>query len=229
MSARAARGARRGRDVRYLIAGALTAAVAIGAGGCGTSTVTRVAGLTPPRRSLPPQRIAARPLPPPRARTLRRGAPLPQTELGTRVFSDRGHGFALALLASGATYPAVTADGGRTWHVAGPMLFSPPAGGPVAVDTPGMAGSGLYFAWLSDLGNVVDASADRGRRWWQTFFPGQVLGVLPTARPARSADQLTVVVAGPTSDPRGRGASLWEYRTSDGRRWSYLTSLNVVG
>jgi hypothetical protein len=153
---------------------------------------------------------------------------VPNNELGTRVFSDRRHGFALALLASGATYPAATVDGGQTWRVDGPMLFSPPVGGPVAVDTPGVAGSNLYCAWLSDLGNVVDASADGGGHWWQTFFPGQVLGMLANPRAAKTPGHITAVIAAPTPDPRGRGASLWEYRTSNGRRWSYLASLNVT-
>ena len=39
---------------------------------------------------------------------------------------------------------------------------------------------------------------------------------------------LTAIVEGPTSAPNGRGASLWAYLSTDGRRWTYKYSLNAL-
>jgi hypothetical protein len=56
-------------------------------------------------------------------------------------------------------------------------------------------------------------------------MPGQVLSVLgsPDTPPG-----LTAIVAGPTSAADGRGASLWVYLSTDGRRWTYNHSMNAV-
>lgn len=213
------------------------AVLALTAVGCGRSgpSVRAASRSPPPTHSSPPKQVIARQLGSQVPGALRRGRPLHGSELGARVFADRRDGFALAMTVVGAAYPATTHDGGRTWHVDGPMLFSPPAGGPVAVDTPGLAGSRVYFAWLSDLGNVVDVTGDGGQHWWQTVLPGEVVSMVPSpiatktqSVSTKGQSEITAIVAGPTSDPRGKGASLWEYRTRDGRRWSYMASINAT-
>ena len=56
-------------------------------------------------------------------------------------------------------------------------------------------------------------------------MPGDVLAVIGGTDPRGG---LTAIVEGPTSAPNGRGASLWAYSSSDGRRWTYKYSLNAV-
>lgn len=57
-------------------------------------------------------------------------------------------------------------------------------------------------------------------------MPGNVLAVLGGSN-ARVG--LTAIVEGPTSAPNSRGASLWVYRSTNGRRWTYNHDLNAVG
>ena len=125
----------------------------------------------------PPTRVAARRLLPSAPHGLRFGTVLPQNDLGVRVFIDRRHGFALATRLAGGvqTYPVASSDSGRTWHIAGPILHIDAAQGAIAVSTPGVAGARFYYAWGNGYNNIVDATTDAGRRWWQTSLPGAVL------------------------------------------------------
>jgi hypothetical protein len=147
---------------------------------------------------------------------LPRGTRLRARHLGARVFADRRHGFALATTRDGATYPAASLDGGRTWRVDGPVFHVPAAQGPLAVDQAGVASRNLYFAWGAAEDTVVDVTADAGRHWRQVFLPATVVAV--TANLGRPGG-LTALVFG------GRGGSLWIYRTADGRRWRLDGSL----
>jgi hypothetical protein len=175
----------------------------------------------------PPRSVLARRLRPSAAHGLRSGTILPQADLGIRVFADRRHGFALAfrLAGGGQTYPVASSDGGQTWRIAGPVLHINAAQGAIAVNEPGVQGSRFYYAWDDGYNTVIDVTTDAGRHWWQTFLPGAVLSV--TSEPGTGGG-LAALVEGPTTDPSGHGASLWDYRTSDGRRWRYLGSQNAV-
>lgn len=146
---------------------------------------------------------------------------------GIRMFANRRAGFAITDIpqAGGGTYPVATTDGGKTWRTDGPVLHIPAAQGPVAVSQPGVAGPRIYFAWCGACNTVIDVTPDAGKHWWQTFMPGDVLAVLGGSS-ARAS--LTAIVEGPTSAPNGRGASLWAYLSTDGRRWTYNHSLNAV-
>ena len=149
--------------------------------------------------------------------------------LGARVFADNRHGFALTtgFALRAATYPVATGDGGKDWHVAGPILHILAAQGAVAVTDPGIEGTRFYFAW-GGSNNVVDVTTDGGHRWWQVFLPGTVLSVTADQTDAGLGGGLTATVAGPTTDPSARGASLWIYHTTDGRSWRYTSSFNVT-
>jgi hypothetical protein len=178
-------------------------------------------------RLAPPNRVVARRLLPSAPHGLASGTILPQEDLGIRVFADRRHGFALAIRLAGGvqTYPVASSDGGQTWRVAGPILHVDAAQGAIAVATPGVQGPRFYYAWDDGYNSIVDVTTDAGRRWWQTFLPGAVLSVTPETGPGKG---LIALVEGPTTDPGGHGASLWDYRTTDGRHWRYMGSLNAV-
>ncbi|MBV9422985.1 MAG: hypothetical protein JOZ98_08750 [Solirubrobacterales bacterium] len=153
---------------------------------------------------------------------------VPAKDLGVRVFADRLHGFALAFTPGGETFPADSGDGGRTWHVDGPVLHAPAAQGAAAVNQPGVAGPRFYFAWPAGFNTGLDVTTDAGASWWRASLPGWILSVTSNPTSTKSFNGLTAIVGGPTSDPNGRGASLWQYHTADGRRWRYLSSLSAI-
>jgi hypothetical protein len=200
------------------------------AGGCGSAGQRHTVGRTPPSRVAPSRVVEARHLHASAPGGLAYGAPLPKRDLGVRAFADGLHGFALTrgLALAGATYPAASSDGGRSWHVDGPILHIPAAQGAVAVDEAGVEGAWFYYAWGGGATTVVDVATDRGKHWWQVFLPATVLSVTPDRTEAGLGGGLTAIVAGPTTETSGRGASLWIYHTADGRTWRHLSDLNVT-
>jgi hypothetical protein len=197
---------------------------------CGASSApdtTRSSSATAPNGSSPPKTVTARRLRPAAPGGLRPGTPVSHGFAGVRVFANRLAGFAIAELprAGDGTYPIATSDGGKTWRTAGPVLHIPAAQGPVAVSQTGVLGRRIYFAWCGACNMVIDVTPDAGKHWWQTFMPGEVLAVLGGSN-ARAG--LTAIVAGPTSAPNGRGASLWVYLSTDGHRWTFNHDINAV-
>jgi hypothetical protein len=227
---------------RGLVAAATLCLMALSA--CGSSAVTTLQSQTASRSTrtvglprtvapgivTPPKLVTARRLRPPAQGGFVPGARVATGFSAIRVFANAQDGFAVADLAQKGlggpgTYPLRTSDGGRTWRTAGPVLHIPAAQGAIAVSQPGMVGPRILFAWCGACNSVIDTSSDAGRHWWQTFMPGQVLSVLGGAS-ARNG--LEAVVEGPTTDPRGRGASQWVYFSTDGRRWEYRYSMNAT-
>jgi hypothetical protein len=142
--------------------------------------------------------------------TLRPGTPVRSREVLKRVFLNAQRGFALAAV-GGAQYPASTSNGGRRWLTSGPALHLDAAQAPLAVLEVGVLSSKVYFA--AGGGEVVDATPDAGRRWYQTLFPGGVLGVIP------ADGKLVAVIEAYASSP----ASTWAYSSGDGgRTWRYV-------
>jgi hypothetical protein len=210
------------------IATALFCAVTIGA--CGGSTSRSAAhpsSRTASGHPSPPKTVTATPL-----RATTPGALRPETRVnsdftGIRVFANRLTGFAITdlLQSGGATYPVATSDGGTSWRTDGPVFHIPAANGAAAVDQAGVAGPRTYFAWCGACNNLIDITTDAGRHWWAVRMPGNTLAVLGSANPSAG---LTAIVEGPTSAANGRGASLWIYRSTDGRRWTYNHDFNAV-
>jgi hypothetical protein len=207
---------------------ALSCALAIGA--CGEASVRTVA--TPstraaPNNASPPKAVIARRLHPSAPGGLHPGTPVSSGFAGVRAFANRRIGFAITDLpqAGDGTYPVATADGGKTWRTDGPVLHIPAAQGPLAVGQAGVLGPRIYFAWCGACNMVIDVTPDAGKHWWQTFMPGEVLAVLGASNTRAG---LTAIVAGPTSAQNGRGASLWVYLSTDGRRWTYNHDINAV-
>lgn len=210
------------------VAIALLCALAIG--GCGaysSRTVARQPARTAPNDASPPKTVTARRLQPSAPGGLHPGTPVGAGFSGVRAFANRRIGFAITDVskAGDGTYPLATADGGKTWRTDGPVLHTPAAQGPVAVGQAGVLGPRIYFAWCGACNAVIDVTPDAGKHWWQTFMPGNVLAVLGGSE-ARVG--LTAIVEGPTSAPNGRGASLWVYLSTNGRRWTYNHDLNAV-
>lgn len=205
--------------------------IAASTAGCGSVTGALRATARPARVPRPPRVAHARHLRPSAPGGLRFGSRVPARDLaGARVFADGRHGFALTSVVAlrGETYPVASGDGGRSWHVAGPILHIPAAQGAVAVTQAGIEGPHFYYTWAGGGNGVVDVTIDGGRHWWQVFLPGAVLSVTADQLEARLGGGLTATVAGPTPDPSGRGASVWTYHTTDGRNWRYRSSFDVT-
>ena len=206
---------------------AVLALCSLGTGACGESSIRDPTARRPSIRiaaTLPPKVVIGR-----RESTAGPGALRPGTAVtadftGVRVFANPRDGFGIADLpqAGDGTYPLATTDGGRTWRTDGPVLHIPAAQGAIVVGQAGVLGPETYFAWCGSCNTVIDVTPDAGKRWWQTFMPGDVLGVLSgTDRRAG----LTAIVEGPPSTATRRGAPLWVYLSTDGRRWIYNRSL----
>jgi hypothetical protein len=145
--------------------------------------------------------------------TLRRGTTVRSSRVFKRVFLDSQHGFALAGVGQ-AQYPAATGNGGRTWRTSGPALHINAAQAPLAVSEVGALSRRVYFA--AGGGEVVDATPDGGKHWYQTLFPGGVLGAIP------ANGKLLAVVADNATSP----ANTWVYGSGDGgKTWHYEEGL----
>jgi hypothetical protein len=143
-------------------------------------------------------------------KTLATGTTVRSSSLvGQRVFTDAGHGFALAGVGQ-AQYPAATSNGGRTWKTNGPALHLDAAQAPFAVTEIGAAGRRTVFAYGS--GQVIDTTGDGGTHWYRALFNGLPMAVVRDAR-----GHLVAFV-----DGEAGGAATWQYVSKDGgRTWRY--------
>lgn len=141
---------------------------------------------------------------------------------GIRVFANSQDGFAIGAPRKlfGDTYPLATRNGGNTWHVAGPLLYTPGAHAAEAVAQAGMITRQIWFACCG-LNGVVDATPDAGRRWWATFFAGEVV----TVYGGPSICGRLIAVVQPYS--KRPNPPLWTYASAQGRRWTYTPNPNT--
>jgi|GEM_PF-3709253 hypothetical protein len=186
---------------------AMLALVAAAIGPAGSSSARpaahAAAGPPPSQRTLTGSLIARRP------GTLRPGTVISSHNVFKRTFLDAQHGVALAGVGQ-AQYPAATSNGGRTWRTSGPALHINAAQAPLSVSEVGALSRSVYFA--AGGGEVVDATPDGGRHWYQTLFGGGVLGAIP------ANGKLLAVIANNETTP----ANTWVYGSSDGGRiWHY--------
>lgn len=137
---------------------------------------------------------------------------VPASRLGRRVFVDSRNGFALANSGE-AQYPAASTDGGHTWRISGPVLHVNAAQAPLVVSEVGALSRRIYFA--AGGGEVVDTTPDGGHHWYRAFFPGGLIGVVPSGK------QLTAIVANEAQGP----STLIYGSTDGGRHWHYEPSL----
>jgi hypothetical protein len=185
-----------------LVLGTLTAA------GSSSARLDAHATAAPPaaQRTLTGGLISRRP------GTLGPGTIVRSGKLFKRVFLDSQHGFALAGVGQ-AQYPAATSNGGRTWRTSGPALHVNAAQAPLVVNEVGVLSRKVYFA--AGGGEVVDATPDGGKHWYQTLFGGGVLGAIPA-----NGKLLAVIASYETP------VSTWVYGSSDGgKTWHYEAGL----
>jgi hypothetical protein len=133
----------------------------------------------------------------------------PSSLVGQRVFTDAGHGFALASVGQ-AQYPAATSNGGRTWTTNGPALHLDAAQAPFVVTAIGAAGQRTVFAYGS--GQVIDTTGDGGKHWYRALFDG-----LPMAVVRNAQGHLVAFVDGET----GGGTTGQYVSKNGGRTWRY--------
>jgi hypothetical protein len=178
---------------------------------------TIAARTTAARTPRPPMHLTGRRMQP-RHGAVPPGTAIPSAELfGNRVFARAQDGFALANTGD-AQYPAVSADGGRTWRIAGPQLHVDAADGPEGVGYVGAASPKTLFAYGS---SVIDVTTNGGRDWEETFMGELVMAVVPGPR-----NELVAYVQQSVSNDHINPAVTWQYISRDGgRHWSYSTAL----
>jgi hypothetical protein len=196
----------------------LCAAAITGCGGSAGSATTRAAPSSA-KGPVPQKTVQAHRLRPAGPNSVRIGTPVGNRFAGARVFADPRIGFALGAPRQdfGATYPIATADGGKTWRTAGPVLHIPAAQAAVDVTVAGMSGPRVWYAWSPGI-SVVDVTPDSGKHWWQAALPGMVLTVY--------ADQLQCnrLVALVQPFTKRKAPPLWAYASANGRNWTYETN-----
>lgn len=132
-----------------------------------------------------------------------------------REFLGAKHGFAMASVGD-ADYPVETTDGGRTWRTSGPAIHLHAAQAPLAVTESGAATLRTFFACCD--AQVVDATGDGGKHWWQAFLGDIVLAV--RGRP----DGELIAVAQSAANASGSAAVNWVYVSRDGgHHWHFET------
>ena len=145
---------------------------------------------------------------------------------GTRTFVTRRVGFALGNLSGSegsAMYPLATTNRGKTWRIAGPVVNVAAGQGPVDVAQSGVVNARTWFMCCG-LNNVVDVTTDAGKHWWQAFLPAEVINVFAGDNP--HARLIAIVRA--DSPPGYVHQRLLVYTSTDGRRWTYDPSMNLI-
>ena len=152
-----------------------------------------------------------------RLHTLKPGSTVRSSAVGQRVFVNARTGFALASTGD-AQYPAVTTNGGKTWKTNGPALHVNAAQAPLVVTNLGAASKRTVFAFGG--GQVVDATGDGGKHWWQAVLGGVVLATVP-----RLGGGLIAVAQNPKG---GSGAQTLVYVSRDGgHHWRLSTKFGT--
>jgi hypothetical protein len=151
-----------------------------------------------------------------RGGTLARGTVLKSSTIfSTRVFRTDQDGFALATRNS-ADYPVLTTNGGVSWKIAGPALHVDAADGPAAVESVGVSGSTVDFAYGS---GAIDVTSNGGTTWYQVFPEANVTAVVAGARGLAAYVQALNV--------QGLVTGTYQYVSIDGgRRWTLSNQID---
>jgi hypothetical protein len=162
-----------------------------------------------------PATVTAKQLPPSSHSPLSpRGTIVSSSKLGVRVFVNAKSGFALATLTKGggATYPAATVNGGKSWRIDGSEFHVAAADAPDVVTQLGVASPATYFAYGGPAGgNSVDVSADGGKHWWRAYLGGAVYAVVSSVAAPR-AHELIAFTHLPGVYVSADGGRHWRHR-----------------
>jgi photosystem II stability/assembly factor-like uncharacterized protein len=132
------------------------------------------------------------------------------------MFFNSSKGFGMASVGQ-AQYPVATADGGKTWKTNGPYLHLDAAQAPFAVTNIGVGNQKTMFACCG--GQVVDATGDAGKHWYQALLGGTVLSVI-----APGDGKRLVAVA---QNGTGKATNLVYVSTDGGHHWKLNTKLGA--
>ncbi len=150
------------------------------------------------------------------------GTPVPSVDVSAEAISGPSASFGLTVFPSlnDATYPALSTDGGRTWHVDGPEFYVAAAQGPSVVSSVGALPPDGAYMWGQD-GNVVRVTTDGGVEWWATGFASGVYKV------TASEGKIDTVALGPPSANGTFPTYLYE-STDGGHSWRFRGQLSNV-
>ena len=120
----------------------------------------------------------------------------------------------------GATYPAISTDGGAIWRIDGPRFYVAAAqAANVTSDVGALGPHGAYF-W-GPGGNSVKVTTDEGIHWWITGFTAGVYKVSTTRGTLR-----TVAFGNQVQD--GAFQAFLFVSTNSGRTWNLHGQLHNV-
>lgn len=100
------------------------------------------------------------------------GTPLPARAIGPQAAATGDVIFALADKRPlfGVVYPAISIDGGQTWHVDGPCFYYAAAQGPNVTSRIAAVAPDWAYAW-GPGGQVVKVTHDGGAQWFAAVLP----------------------------------------------------------
>jgi hypothetical protein len=163
-----------------------------------------------------PAGVTATQLPADKPPFTRPGTIVSSSRLSVREFVNDKDGFSLAFISAGggATYPAATTNGGKTWRIDGPHFHVNGANAPNVVTQLGAASPATFFAYGGPGGgNSVNVTTDGGKHWWRVYLPGTPLAIVD-GHVSNSGALIAFVQPGP--------AQLWTYVSTDGgRHWHH--------
>jgi hypothetical protein len=151
------------------------------------------------------------------AGTLKVGSKVNASKVGSPwMFFNSNKGFAMAQ-AGQAQYPVATGDGGKTWKTNGPALHLNAAQAPLAVTNIGVGNQKTMFACCG--GQVVDATGDGGKHWYQALLGDTVLSVIAPGNGKR-----LVAVA---QNGSNKATNLVYVSTDGGHHWKLNTKIGA--
>jgi hypothetical protein len=142
--------------------------------------------------------------------------------LGQRIFFNATRGFAMAQVGQ-AQYPVATSDGGKTWKTNGPYLHLDAAQAPLAVSNIGAGNQKTLFACCG--GQVVDATSDGGKHWYQALLGEMVLSVIAPGGGTR----LVAVAQSGTGTNVMKATNLVYVSRDGGHHWRLNNNVGAFG
>ena len=195
-----------------------TSAFTVGAAGLVAIAVGMfaVSGAAVAKKAGPPKTVTAT-LMKTRSGTLKPASKVNASKVGSpRMFFNSTKGFAMAQVGQ-AQYPVATTDGGKTWKTNGPYLHLDAAQAPLAVTNIGVGNQKTMFACCG--GQVVDATGDGGKHWYQALLGDTVLSVIAPGNGKR-----LVAVA---QNGSSKATNLVYVSTDGGHHWKLNTKLGA--
>jgi hypothetical protein len=152
-----------------------------------------------------------------RSGTLKPGSKVKASRVGSpRMFFNSAKGFGMARVGR-AEYPVATSNGGKTWKTNGPYLHLDAAQAPLAVSNIGVGNQKTMFACCG--GQVVDATGDGGKHWYQALLGDTVLSVIAPGNGKR-----LVAVA---QNGSNKATNLVYVSTDGGHHWKLNTKVGA--